>query len=126
MMKYLIAIPNAKAMDDKWTTRREPVVPCFPSQHGSAFLTVPSFLLANKAEVSNTDVDADEIAEALVKEYPGLPRALHENYVLTVWKAVYDIPLGTVFRVSVSQRQAILIDDKTNGTIVLWNSQPLK
>lgn len=125
-MKFLLSVPKEKVTDGKWTTRREPVVPCFPSQHGGAFLTVPEFLLAEKAEVSQTDADADEMAAALVKEYPGLPRQLHENYVLAVWKAVYDIPEGTVFRITVSQKQAMLINDKTNATLILWNEQPFK
>lgn len=125
-MKFLVAIPRAQIKDDKWTTEREPVVPCFPSQHNGAFLAVPSFKLADRAEVAETDADADQMALALAKEYPGLPRALHENYILAVYKAVYDLPLGTVFKVSVSQRQAMLINAKTSDTISLWTEQPLK
>ena len=94
-MKYLVSVPREMEKDKRWTTRREPVVPCFPSQHTGAFLTVPSFLLADKAEVAETDADADEMASALTAEYPGLPRVLHENYVFAVWKAVINAPLGT-------------------------------
>lgn len=125
-MKFLVAIPKEQVKDGKWTTRREPVVPCFPSQHGAAFLAVPSFLLADRAEVAETDADADDMAAALAKEYPGLPRKLHENYVLGVWKAVFDIPVGTVFRVIVNQKQAMLVNAKTQETISLWEEQPLK
>ena len=126
-MKFLVAIPAEKASkDSRWTTVREPVVPCFPSQHGAAFLTVPGFLLADKATVAETDADPDVIVEALIKEYPCLPRTLHENYMMAVFKAVYDIPVGTVFRVVVSQKQAMLVNDKTTETIILWNEQPLK
>ena len=129
-MKFLVSLPHGKAPGEQaetiWTTRREPVVPCFPSQHTKAFLAIPSFRLAGKAEVADTDADADILADALAKEYPGLPRTLHENYILGVWKAVYDIPKGTVFSVAVNQKQAMLIDDKTGATIILWNEQPLK
>ena len=125
-MKYLVAIPREKEADAKWTTRREPVVPCFPSQHSGAFLTVPGFLLADKAEVAEVDADADVLAEALAKEYPGLPRILHENYVLAVWKTVMDVPAGTVFTVLVNQQQATLVNVKTRETTTLWNEQPTR
>lgn len=124
-MKYLVAIPRETEKDAKWTTRREPVVPCFPSQHTGAFLTVPSFLLAEKAEVVETDADADELAAALAKEYPGLPKALHENYVFAVWKAVLSVPVGTVYKTVVNQRQALLVNAKTGESTSLWEEQPL-
>lgn len=125
-MKFLVSIPRTQVTDEKtWTTRREPVVPCFPSQHSGAFLAVPSFMLADRAEVAEIPEDADALAAALAKEYPGLPRVLHENYVLAVWKAVYELPPGTVFTVRVNQQQAMLVDVKTGKTIILWNSQPM-
>ena len=125
-MKFLVSIPKEQVNDDKWTTRREPVVPCFPSQHGSAFLTIPGFLLADRAEVVETQADADELANSLVKEYPGLPTILKENYVLAVWKAVRDVPVGTVFTVIVNQKQAVLVNAETRESTVLWDEQPLK
>ena len=125
-MKYLVAIPREKETDAKWTTRREPVVPCFPSQHSGAFLAVPSFKLADRAEVAETDADADEIAEELVREYPGLPRALHENYVFATWRAALLAPVGTVYKAVVNQRQALLVDVKTGASTSLWEEQPLR
>jgi len=125
-MKFLVSIPKERTTaDSEWTTRREPVVPCFPSQSSGAFLTVPGFKLAEKAEVAETGADADEMALAMVKEYPGLPRALHENYILAVWKAVFDVQPGTVFTVTVNQRQATLVEAGTRSTTILWNEQPL-
>lgn len=124
-MKFLVSVPKEMDKDGKWATVREPVVPCFPSQHAGAFLAVPSFRLAEKAEVAETDADPDEIAEALAKEYPGLPRGLHENYVLYTLKAIYDFEEGAVFRIRVSQRQAMLVNDRTGDTTILWNEQPL-
>ena len=124
-MKYLVSVPREMEKDKRWTTRREPVVPCFPSQHTGAFLTVPSFLLADKAEVAETDADADEMASALTAEYPGLPRVLHENYVFAVWKAVINAPLGTTYRVVVSQKQALLVNTETGESVSLWEEQPL-
>ena len=124
-MKYLVAIPREKEADKRWTTVREPVVPCFPSQHTGAFLAVPSFLLADRAEVAETDADADELATALEKEYPGLPRTLHENYVFAVWKAVMAVPTGTVYKAVVNQRQALLVNAKTGESTSLWEEQPL-
>lgn len=124
-MKFPVSIPASRSTDGKWTMRREPVVPCFPTQHTRAFLAVPSFLLAEKAEVADIDADPDELADRLSAEYPGLPRTLHENYVLTMYKTVFDMPEGTVLRVSVSQDQAFLIDDRTSTTTTLWNAQPL-
>jgi len=125
-MKFLVSIPKERVSDGKWTTRREPVVPCFPSQHSAAFLTIPGFLLADRAEVAETQADADDLANALVKEYPGLPTILKENYVLAVWKAVIDIPLGTVFTVAVNQKQAMLVNEATRESVQLWDEQPLK
>jgi len=123
-MKFLVAIPKEQVTDDKWTTWREPVVPCFPSQHGGAFLTVPGFRLAEKAEVAETDADPDALADALAKEYPGLPRGLHENYVMAVFKAAFDAPVGSVYSIRVSQRQALLVA-ADGATVSLWDQQPL-
>ena len=125
-MKFLVAVPRERERDKRWTTAREPVVPCFPSQHTGAFLTVPSFLLAARAEVAETDADADALADALAKEYPGLPRKLHENYVFAVWQAVMSDPVGRVWRVTVNQQQALLVDAKTGESRFLWKEQPLK
>lgn len=124
-MKYLVSIPKEIVNDDKWTTAREPVVPCFPSQSPGAFLAIGSFKLADKAEVAETDADPDEMATALYKEFPGLPRRLHENYIFEVFKAVSEVKEGTVFKVLVNQRQAILVDDVTGTTTILWNEQPM-
>ena len=124
-MKFLVSVPPERETDDAWTTGREPVVPCFPSQSSGAFLTVPSFKLARWAEVAEVDADAGDLADALAKEYPGLPRKLHENYVLTVWKTVYDVPMGTRYTVMVNQKQAMLVDCATHGTTMLWREQPL-
>ena len=105
---------------------REPVVPCFPSQHSGAFLTVPGFKLADRAEVAETDADADALAEALAKEYRCLRRALHENYVFGTWRATLNDPAGTTYRTIVNQRQAIIVNVKTGESRILWNEQPLK
>ncbi len=125
-MKYLVSVPAERVSDERWTTRRMPVVPCFPSQHSGAFLTVPEFKLANKAEVAETDADADEMAQALAAEYPGLPRRLHENYILAVYKAVFDVPVGTTYKTTINQKQAMLIDAKTGESVMLWQEQPLQ
>lgn len=122
-MKYLVAIPKEKVTDGRWTTAREPVVPCFPSQHAGAFLAVPSFKLADRAEVAETDADPDEMLEALAKEYPGLPRTLHEAYILKTYENVQDLPLGTVCTVSVNQKQALLVP-AGRPTALLWSEQP--
>lgn len=123
-MRYLVAIPKEKVTDDRWTTVREPVVPCFPSQHAGAFLAVPSFKLADRAEVAETDADPDEMCAQLVKEYPGLPAKLHENYILKTFEAVQALPQGTVCRISVNQKQALLVPEG-RPTVLLWNEQPL-
>ncbi len=124
-MKYLVSIPDERSSDRRWTTEREPVVPCFPSQHAGAFLAVPSFLLADRAVVAEVDADPDAMADALAREYPGLPRRLHENYVLKTFEAVFGMPEGTVLRVAVSQKQARLVDAKTGAVTPLWEEQPL-
>ena len=125
-MKFLVAIPREREGDKRWTTVREPVVPCFPSQHAGAFLAIPSFKLADRAEVVETDADADELAAALAKEYPGLPRTLHENYVFAVWRAVMADPVGRKYKVVVNQQQAMLVDARTGESRFLWKEQPLK
>lgn len=126
-MKYLVSIPKEKVTDGKWTTAREPVVPCFPSQHNGAFLTVPSFKLAEKAEVKDMpDFDPDAMCDKLAKEYPGLPRELHENYIMKTFEAVFDMPEGTELKVAVNQNQALLIPTaKGTPTVTLWDSQPM-
>lgn len=124
-MKFLVAIPKETVADGKWATAREPVVPCFPSQSAGAFLAIPSFTMAEKAEVTETDADPDEMVDALAREYPGLPRGLHENYVMAVFRYAYARDLGTVVRVAVNQKQAIMTEEASGESHILWNEQPL-
>ena len=123
-MKYLVSVPVERDSDGRGTTAREPVVPCLPSQHSGAFLAVPSFRLAHRAEVAETDADPDEMCRKLEAEYPGLPRSLHENYIMKTFEAVQGLPAGTVCTVSVNQKQAMLVPDGM-PTLILWNEQPL-
>lgn len=123
-MKYLFAA-SAGAQGKQGTTEEDPVVPCFPGTHDTSFLTVPSFKIAARAVVKDLEVDPDEMVDSLAKEYPCLPRKLHENYVFETFKSVADEEIGTEFGVAVNQRQALLIN-KTNGsTKVIWDKQPI-
>ena len=123
-MKYLVSIPKEKVTDERWTTEREPVVPCFPGQQNGAFLAVPSFRLTDRAEVAEIRADPDEMLEKLAAEYPGLPRTLHENYIMKTYETVQNMPVGTVCRISVNQKQALLVPEGM-PTVLLWNEQPM-
>ena len=123
-MKYLVSVPVERDSDGRWTTAREPVVPCFPSQHSGAFLAVPSSRLPPTAAAAATDADPDEMCRKLEAEYPGLPRSLHENYIMKTFEAVQGLPAGTVCTVSVNQKQAMLVPDGM-PTLILWHEQPL-
>lgn len=121
-----MAIPASGTNDGRWAESGELVIPCFPSQHTGAFLAVPSFRLAARARVSEEDVDPDTLADALAKEYPGLPRKLIENYILETYKAVAEDADGTEYGVVVGQDQALLVNKTTGRTKQLWEKQPVQ
>lgn len=127
-MKYLVSTIPAKAGIDpkEWAPPGEPVVPWFPATLNNAFLSVTSFKPVLIAEVQDIDADPDELHAKLVKEYPGLPSKLHENYVLAIAMAASKHPVGTKFKVLVDYDSASLQQVGMNEIYPLWTEQPMK
>lgn len=127
-MKYLLSSTPAYAgVDPKdWAPAGEPVVPWYPATRNNAFLAIGSWKPALIATVRSADLDPDQLAARLAAEYPGLPRKLHENYVLAVALAARDYADGTSFKILVDDNNATLQQVGTDNLRVLWTTQPLK
>ena len=129
MARYLIARrPEVVVAGDegKWAQEDEPVVPWYPATLRNVFLGTGTFRPALYALVADVpDLDIDALADKLIKEYPGLPRTLHQNYVLAIAKAATANPLGTLYRILITIDVATLVEVNTENTYRLWDNQPL-
>jgi len=128
-MKYLFSVePEIVANDDKdrWAPTGEPVVPWYPATLENVFLSTVSFKQAPVARVIDDDeIDIDSVAVSLYKHLPGLPKTLHNNYVLAVARAAHALPEGTRLQAFIDNDTAKLKILGQENYIVLWESQPL-
>lgn len=122
--KFLVSVPMQASADGAWTTGENPVVPCFPPQGDSAFLCIGTWELARRAEVKEIDFDPDALAAALAAEYPGIPREMHDAYVMRTFEAAFTHDVGERFAVLVDQDTATLLYDAHPGTYKMWESKP--
>jgi hypothetical protein len=128
-MRYLVATrPERVAVDtkDDWAEEGEPVIPWYPAPADNVFLGLDSFKKAPYAVVVDVKLDPDELVERLVKQYPGLPEILHENYVFAIGLAAHRFPIGTKFQVYVDTGTAKLKVVGREEYHLLWTKQPLK
>lgn len=125
-MRYLFAVPPEVSSDGAdWAEGGDPVVPQFPHVSQNYWLSVVSFKLAPYAEVRESpNVGVDQYANALVQQYPGLPRSIHETYVLTTAKLARLVPVGSKLQVYITQNTAKVLVINTEEWIELWNKQP--
>jgi hypothetical protein len=138
-MKYIVSLsPDADAarQPDMWCPGDEPVIPAFPAPPIGAFLSAKSFKLAQYARVIDADVmgiDVDTVFADLVKQYPGLPPKLIQNYVVMTALAVKELPLDTKLGILITAQEAKLriINDKLDKIddmpqlITIWSTQPM-
>ena len=127
-MRYLFSVLPEKTevgQEDLWAPADEPVVPWFPATLNNVFLSIPSFKRSPYAIVADREINLNELAAKLVKEYPGLPENLHENYVLKTAEAAHHFPVGSRLFVVINPDSAFLRkvgDEET--PYVLWKKQP--
>ena len=126
-MRFLVSVPPETITEkDQWAESGEPVVPWFPATAANVFLSVKSFRQSPYAKVVDyRDLDVDDLANALQKQYPGLPLQLHENYVLAVAMAAHAYPIGTKFQIFITQDTAKLKVVGKEDFHTLWEKQPL-
>jgi hypothetical protein len=125
-VRYLFALPPEVTADTvEWANSGEPVIPQFPHVSQNHWLSVVSFKPAPYAEVRELpNVDIDQYADDLVQQYPGLPRSIHETYVLTTAKLAQLVPVGSKLQVYITQNTAKVLVIDTEEWIELWNQQP--
>ena len=126
-MKYLMSTPppvihGAETM----APGGEPVIPWFPAPVRSVFLSIESFRDAAFATVEEVDIDPDVLADTLCKRYPGLPRQLHENYVMATALAARMLEIGERVRPIITEDVTQLQVVNTPKVLTLWEEQPIK
>lgn len=122
-IRFLVSVP-VESGKDMWTTGRFPVVPCFPPQHDRAFLCIGDWRLAREAEVAEIDVDPDALADEMSRQYPGIPRTMHDAYVMHTFEAAMRRSIGDRVRVLVSQDKATLVNVDKPGVEDMWTRKP--
>ncbi len=127
-MKYLFSVlpKDGEETAGTWADEGDPVVPQFPHVGTNQWLSASSFEPAPYARVEERDeINVDDYAAVLSAEYPGLPRELHEEYVLTTAKLAHMLPVGSTVRVYITQDTAKVLVIETEEWIELWKQQPL-
>lgn len=112
-MKFLVSSEGA------------PVIPWFPAPPENVFLVIGEWTKVSSAYSRNVDIDLDKLAEELCQHYPGLPRSLHENYLLETAVAASTLPDGRRVRIFVDTDSAKIQDADTEDIRVLWVKQPV-
>lgn len=129
-MKYLVSVaPYKKKTEEgaeEFAAAGEPVVPWFPAPACNLFLSIISQARAQFAVVAEGAFDLDALAARLTKDYPGLPPALHENYVLETAFAAAQLPVGTMVKALIDDDSAALQVYNEAKVITLWTTQPIK
>lgn len=129
-MRYLVTLPPVMLpggnTDAPPTAGGIPVVPWFPAPLRQSFLAIGPWQLVDFAVVADVELDVDALSQALFEQYPGLPKVLHDNYVLATALAAAQLPLGARVRPIIDDNQAqVQIVDKAT-LITLWHEQPTK
>lgn len=129
-MHYLVSLApekaNAEANGELFAGNGEPVIPWFPAPVRNMFLSLKSWKMASYATVVEEALDLDTLVELLVIQYPGLPRALHENYVLNTALVAAQLPIGTRVRPIITPDTASIQVANENIVLTLWDTQPIK
>jgi hypothetical protein len=129
-MKYLVTLAPAQvgavAAGEDWAGGGEPVIPWFPAPVRNVFLSTTSWKFAPYATVIDSTFNLDSIVEALCIHYPGLPRTLHENYVLETAVAASRLSVGNQVSPIINENSAQIQVKDTNKLITLWTAQPIK
>jgi hypothetical protein len=127
-MRYLVSVKpeiTGEQFKDDWAPDGEPVIPCYPGTHGNCFLSIKSFKPTALAKVAIIDDDPDKLVDKLVEEYPGLPRQIHENYILSLARVAQDSKIGSMHRIYVDADTATIQGVEDEKLKILWESQPL-
>lgn len=126
-MRYLVSVKSEYVSDnDAWAEPDEPVVPWYPITSESVFLSISSFKKTTHAKIVElADLDIDALAYRLCKQYPGLPVALHNNYVMAIAKLAHMFPVGTKFRIFTDKDSARVQNLANEQIYTLWSKQPL-
>ena len=123
-MLFLVSAVSQKS-DRSTAQAGEPVVPNFPVPPSNTFLSLASWNYCALASVAEIAADPDTLLKGMVKQFPGLPAKLHENYIVAVATAVANDTPGTRYSV-ITGEQTQLINNETGAVNTLWTRQPLK
>ena len=127
-MRYLVSVEAEHiepGTEEVWAPAGEPVVPWYPATGSNVFLSTTSFKRSLYGEVVDTKLDPDDLAKELSNQYPGLPKELHENYVLAIAKFAARQKTGKKFRVMITQKSARLMGLHDDSIHILWEKQPM-
>jgi len=127
-MRYLVSVSHEVVAEDakgQWAPQGEPVVPWYPATPRNAFIAVDSFRPSQYAKVvDDPAIDIDDIADRLCAEYPGIPKSIHDAYVLGIAKAAHKFEIGTIFNIIVEYDKAQLIEKDGAAIHILWEKHP--
>jgi hypothetical protein len=96
------------------------LIPQYPSHTGNKFLSTTTFKTYMSGEVTDSDADPDEALNNLLKQYPGIPREIHENYIIRACRAASKFNVGVHVRPVLTQTSAMVQDEEGTTHVTLW------
>jgi hypothetical protein len=122
-MKFLIAVNSEAAKDniEECAEDGEPVIPAFPvGPDSNRFLGLKTFKPCQYAWVREIGDDPDDLVDNLHQEFLGMPKALLEDMVVWIIKAVRPLDQFDNFQVFVGPGWANLRSGVDGEITELW------
>ena len=126
-MKYLVADHRTGAKGtENWASIGSPVVPNFPTGEQNTFLGVLDFKPVPYARViAVVNMSLDDIADALKRQFPGLPDGLLDEYVLATAKLAHKLPLNALCQIYTTEDTAKVKVVDAEEFYIMWTKQPV-
>lgn len=129
-MNYLFSkLPEVLPKGIEHAKEGEPVIPAFPIETTiNKFIGLDTFKYSYHAVVNSVTGDTLQFVNTLVvkliNQYPGIPKKIHEEYVMATAREASKLPRNTVVQIFITDDSATLKVHNAEQLCILWNKQP--
>ena len=115
-MKAFVTIQDAYVPNNS----ADILVPWYPAPVQNMFVSTVTFEKHTHGVVVDADFDIDTACANLTKQYPGIPREMHERYVIKSCVAAAKFEVGTRVRPVITIDSAMVQDVDGTQHVTLW------
>jgi len=129
-MNYLfVKIPEVLPKGIEHAVELEAVIPSFPIEDSiNKFIGIGTFRYSYYAIVKQVKEDTlkfvNSLVIKLVNQYPGIPKKIHEEYVMATAREASKLSSDIVVQVFITSESATLKVRNEDKFYILWNTQP--